>query len=54
MIKLTSELGRTNEGKIMISCCHINLETKAEMFMPLISAQYSVATTNSIRLSDWP
>lgn len=27
---------------------------KLEMFMPLISAQYFVAATNSIRLSDWP
>lgn len=27
---------------------------KAEVFMPLISEQYSVVATNSIRLSDWP
>lgn len=27
---------------------------KAEMFMPLISEQYSVVATNSIRLSGWP
>lgn len=48
MIKLNNELGGANEGKIMLPN---QPRDKPAMFMPLVSAQYSVAAPNSIKVA---